>query len=287
MSQRDQIRSVPGVQSHDTRWQRISPCSTWTGLPSGVNQTYSWYVVAKDNVGDTVTGPTWSVVVDLSAPTAALISDEPETGDPFFDFEINYTDVTSTVNVSTLDSDDVVVTGPNGAIPVTYEGVSDPTNDGKTRIATYRIAAPGGFWNDADDGTYTITQVAGEVSDLAGNMSRRGCLAQYNITDLGTAWMNDTTLTIAFDGTSTPVLLGTDGTDAQVTKNGNTVDFSGPTDIAILGSDADDLLQVNSPPALPLSFGDSGGNDELEITGGSYTIAGDLGATASNIGVAG
>ena len=152
--------------------------STWTGLPSGVNQTYSWYVVAKDNVGDTVTGPTWSVVVDLSAPTAAPISDEPETGDPFFDFEINYTDVTSTVNVSTLDSDDVVVTGPNGAIPVTYEGVSDPTNNGKTRIATYRIAAPGGFWNDADDGTYTISQVAGEVSDLAGNNARRGRLAR-------------------------------------------------------------------------------------------------------------
>src|SRR2546426_2175962 len=37
---------------------------------------------------------------------------------------------------------------------------------------TYRIAAPGGTWDASDNGTYTVSQNANQVKDVAGNWRR-------------------------------------------------------------------------------------------------------------------
>ena len=59
--------------------------------------------------------------------------------------------------MSTLDNNDVRVTGPNGfSVVPTFVGV-DQTTNGTPRVATYRLTPPGGFWDGADVGTYTVS----------------------------------------------------------------------------------------------------------------------------------
>ncbi len=258
--------------------------STWTGLASGLNQIYSWHVVANNSSGR-FTVPTWSVTVDVSPPTAALGTQNPLTGNPFLDFTVTFTDATAGVDVSTLDSNDITVSGPNGyAANATFVSVDNPAN-GSPRVATYRIAAPGGFWNDADDGSYTVTQVANQVRDVAGNARAAGTIGTLNVTGLGTAWMSGSILNVAFDGTATPLLLSTSAGNIAVTKNSTTTTFAGVTSISVIGSSADDRLQINAPLTPPLSFVDSAGNDLLEVDSGTYTFGSDIGTPSRNLAV--
>src|SRR5688500_15494704 len=54
------------------------------------------------------------------------------------------------INVSTIDSGDVTVTGPQ---PVTVTLIST-AGSGTDVTATYALAGPGGSWDAADNGTY-------------------------------------------------------------------------------------------------------------------------------------
>ena len=65
----------------------------------------------------------------------------------------------------------LLVTGPNGfRQAASFVSVDNPT-DGTPRTATYRVTAPGGTWNTADNGNYTISMQAGQVSDTANRNS--------------------------------------------------------------------------------------------------------------------
>src|SRR5439155_8466705 len=46
-------------------------------------------------------------------------------------------------------------------------------------VATYRIPAPGGFWNESDNGTYTVAQNASQVRDTAGNAHPAGTIGTF------------------------------------------------------------------------------------------------------------
>jgi hypothetical protein len=75
---------------------------------------------------------------------------------------------TNGVDVSTIGSDDVRVTGPNGyartATLVSPPIVTDPTVTGR-----YKVAPPNGTnWTSADNGTYTIHAIGNGVEDLQG-----------------------------------------------------------------------------------------------------------------------
>ncbi|MHC4315542.1 MAG: hypothetical protein ACYSW3_24120, partial [Planctomycetota bacterium] len=106
-------------------------------------------------------------IPDNQAPTVAGFNapdvGEPEIGNTAYDFTITYSD-DSAVDVSTIDINDVKVTGPSGTLVVT--GAVEPTGiDGAPRTATYTVTPPGGSWNAADNGTYTIGMRGKEVGD--------------------------------------------------------------------------------------------------------------------------
>ncbi|KUJ78168.1 hypothetical protein AVO45_09475, partial [Ruegeria marisrubri] len=109
--------------------------------------------------GDT-TAP---VVQSSSAPDIGPAQD----GTTTTDITVTFSDNVS-LDVSSIGLSDITVTGPGGALSVT--GVSVDTNsDGTPRTATYTVAAPGGSWDSADDGAYTVALAAGEVLDTSGN----------------------------------------------------------------------------------------------------------------------
>jgi autotransporter-associated beta strand protein len=73
------------------------------------------------------------------------------------------------LDVSTLNSNNVLVTGPNGYSQLaTYLG-ADSSSNGAQCTATYQVTAPGGTWGPADNGTYDIIVQPGQVGDTSGN----------------------------------------------------------------------------------------------------------------------
>jgi GH25 family lysozyme M1 (1,4-beta-N-acetylmuramidase) len=257
--------------------------TTWTGLAGGFPQTYTWHVLAKNADASTASSD-WTVTVDNAAPSASISTSAPTTGAAFVDFTVTYTDSFAGVNVSTLDSNDITITGPNGySANATFISVDNNTN-GTTRVATYRMAAPGGFWNDSDNGSYTFTQNATQVADVAGNYRAAGTLGTgLNVSTLSFAWLSGNTLNVAFDGSATPIALSTNGGNVRATKAATNLDFASVTSISILGSSADDRLQINAPLTPPITYDNSGGNDLLEILGGTYTFAADIGPSSRNV----
>ncbi|MCA0940154.1 carbohydrate-binding protein, partial [Salipiger pacificus] len=85
------------------------------------------------------------------------------------------------LDASSIDVSDITVTGPNG--PLTVTGVSlDAAGNGSPRSATYTVAAPGGSWDTADNGAYTVALQAGQVLDTSGNaVAANGALTSFNV----------------------------------------------------------------------------------------------------------
>ncbi|WP_203595634.1 hypothetical protein, partial [Salipiger sp. PrR003] len=82
---------------------------------------------------------------------------------------------------SSIDVSDITVTGPGGALSVTGVSVNVGT-DGSPRSATYTVAAPGGTWDTADNGAYTVALQAGQVVDTSGNaVAANGALTSFNV----------------------------------------------------------------------------------------------------------
>lgn len=104
------------------------------------------------------------------APTATIYAPDLSFPEPnaVYTITVTYTDDVA-VNVASLDSNDIKVTGPMGVnVPVTFLSVDNPTN-GPTRTATYRVNAPGGTWDATDWGPYVVTLQANQVRDTSSN----------------------------------------------------------------------------------------------------------------------
>ena len=86
------------------------------------------------------------------------------------------------IDVSTVDAGDVAVTGPGGRV-LTVTGVSvDASSDGTPRTVAYTVAAPGGTWDPADNGTYTVALAAGAVEDTSGNaIAASASIARFTV----------------------------------------------------------------------------------------------------------
>ena len=101
------------------------------------------------------------VIASVTAPDVTI----PDTGQTSYDIVIEYSD-NSAIDVSTLDVSDITVTGPGAIGTLTVTGVTEPTGtDGTPRFATYTVTPPGGAWDLADNGTYTIAINGGQVFD--------------------------------------------------------------------------------------------------------------------------
>ncbi len=108
-------------------------------------------------------------------PNGVAIDDSTAT------FTVTYTDPDDSVLYSTIDGNDILVTGPNGFSHLAALVTVDQPGDGSTRTATYRITAPGGAWTPADSGTYTAIMQANQVIDTSGNYVASGALGAFTV----------------------------------------------------------------------------------------------------------
>jgi hypothetical protein len=99
--------------------------------------------------------------------SAAVSNVTASTAPAVYQFTVTYADNVP-ITVSSIDANDVTVTPPAGvpAVTVSLAGVNT-TNPNKV-VATYQFTAPGGAWTAADNGTYTVTMAANQVTDANG-----------------------------------------------------------------------------------------------------------------------
>ena len=130
---------------------------------------------------DELAGSTPAPAPDTTPPTSRLsASNVTSAGGVSHTFTVTYTDNTA-VQVASLDGSDVRVTGPNGFSQLATLASVDATADGTPRTATYRVAAPGGTWDFADNGTHTVALQSGQVRDTAGNAAPAATLGTFGV----------------------------------------------------------------------------------------------------------
>ena len=92
-------------------------------------------------------------------------------------FTVTYSDVVSGLDISSLSSSNLTVTGPNGygAAPPSFPSITEPMAPARNG-RRYRVAAPGGTWDSTDNGRLYSYHAGGpsQVRDVAGKFHPSG-----------------------------------------------------------------------------------------------------------------
>jgi len=143
-------------------------------------QTLSGSSVSAASAGTTLT-------IDTAAPTgSATFAPVTSAGGAGYDFSVVYSDNVA-INAASLNSNDLIVTGPNGYTSAATLTSVDSRSGGSPRQASYHISAPGGSWDSSDNGSYTVTLQGGQVLDTAGNAATQATLGTITVNITGTA----------------------------------------------------------------------------------------------------
>ena len=115
------------------------------------------------------------------APTAsATTTDVTAAGGTSYSFTVRYTD-DGPISDSNFDNNDVRVTGPGGFdVPAKYLSASFNAG-GQQATVTYSIVPPGGSWDSADNGTYTVVMQANQVADGLGEPVKPGPIGGFTV----------------------------------------------------------------------------------------------------------
>src|SRR5262249_939562 len=117
---------------------------------------------------------------DLPIATITPPADVTTSGGMSYILTVAYADATA-INVSSLGDTDIHVTGPGGFDTFAkFQGV-DVNSNGSPRVATYSLTPPGGSWDSADDGNYTVNMEPNQVADSDGNPVPAGTLASIRV----------------------------------------------------------------------------------------------------------
>lgn len=117
----------------------------------------------------------------VTPPGADLLAaDLNQPGAAAYQFTVTYTDNLA-IDRTTIDNNDVVVTGPNGFTQNAALVSINLAGNGSPRVATYAITAPGAAWSQSDNGVYTVAMLPEAVSDIEGAFVPAGELGQFNV----------------------------------------------------------------------------------------------------------
>ena len=88
-----------------------------------------------------------------------------------------YTDDVA-LSYASLQTGNIVISGPGGSITATFVGAS-PNANAASITAEYHFTPPGGAWNAANAGTYSVNLDGTQVSDTAGNYAGASLLGSF------------------------------------------------------------------------------------------------------------
>ena len=142
----------------------------------------------------------------------------------------------------------------------------------------YRLTASSPYKNAGSDG-----KDVGANVDLI-NMATAGAVS--GVWSSNFAYMQGNTLFLNYDGTNTPITLGTSGANITATKNGTTFSFAGVTTIFAQGTPNDDVLEINGAIPHQLTFGNgNGAGDALKVLASTHNVPADVANPIRNVNV--
>jgi len=169
----------------DTSWQEVQ--YTLPASVAGSSAVRLRWSLASNNSQNDIG---WNIddvqllgngTLDAAPPVPMLsVADLTQGGSPSHSCSVTYAD-DSAVRLSSLDSSDLVVTGPNGYSNLLEFVGADLPSDGSPMTATYSISAPGGTWDAADNGNYLVTLLEGAVEDTLNNVMPQTALGSFDV----------------------------------------------------------------------------------------------------------
>ena len=277
---------------------------TVVGNPSSVTHTYtatgSYAIAASATDEDGTYNANGKAVTVVTAFPQATSSPSGISvgGEATYEFAVIYADDLG-VDPATLDSQDILVTGPNGYSEPAEFVSAERADDGTVSRAIYRISAPGGSWDSSDNGTYAITLQDGQVSNVAGGAAPAATLATFDVgiadtdTTSPTATISTASLAPAAVACTFTVTYVDDSALDLSSINGNDIFVTGPngySELATLvsvtmGDDGASAVVTYNIPA-PGGFWDPGDNgrysfelcaEQVADAAGNFAVGGYLG----------
>src|SRR5262249_31086583 len=131
----------------------------------------------------------------------------------------------------------------------------DTNSNGTPRVATYRITGPGGIWDAAENGSYTVTMVTNQVKDTSANAVVAGALGSLTInisdTTAPTATLSASNISAAGGTSATFTVTYTDDIAVNVsTLTSNDVLVTGPKGFSQLATFVSVNTNSNGTPRV-------------------------------------
>jgi hypothetical protein len=149
--------------------------SPLTSPPSG----YTFYgSLGQYFINGTISESTGFVV----PPVAELqVTDLKKADQATHTFTVTYSDNVA-INVATVDSNDLQVTGPGGYVQLAERVSINFNTNGTPRVATYSVKpSGGGNWLPSNNGSYNISMRPEQVADTEGAYVPAGDLGQFQV----------------------------------------------------------------------------------------------------------
>jgi hypothetical protein len=118
-------------------------------------------LAAMDDIG-------WEIPIGATLSPVGTITTR---GDASTTFTVTYTHYTD-INAATIGNDDLTISGPRGFKGIATLVSAQPATsdaDGTSIVATYSFAAPGGSFDSADSGSYSVSAAKDSIGDAFGN----------------------------------------------------------------------------------------------------------------------
>ncbi len=225
--------------------------------------------------------PTFTVNMpeDTAPPTATADFSTAATlagGAQYLQFNLTYTDDVG-IDATTLDSNDIQVA--NSAIGFSqmanFTGRNPASGNAASIMATYRISAPGGFWDSADNGTYQISLGSGAVTDTSGKPATLGGTSTFdvNVANVVLSW--DGTLQVNGTSGNDKISLMTGSSKVYAILNGAKTSYNSTSvkRINIQGLAGNDWVKLNKGIIGSVINGGAG-NDSIYGGAGNDNING-------------
>ena len=216
---------------------------------------------------------------DVAAPVPSLSSPSVTTGgDTTYQLTVTYTDNVS-VQAASIDSLDIVVTGPNSYSQAALLVTKDSNSDGPTRIATYRITPPGGSWSTGGNGTYTVALQANQIRDVAGNYTAASNIGTFTVSindvTAPTATVSSAPSVTSMGGTTYSLALTySDNSAINISTLGaGDVRVTGPNSFNALATFSSVNINANGTPRIATYTLTPPGGSWDAADAGTYTIS--------------
>jgi GH25 family lysozyme M1 (1,4-beta-N-acetylmuramidase) len=265
---------------------KVSGLTTSSWAHSAIaDGTHTWYIISH-NAELSTTSATYTFAIDTAAPTATYGGQTPSRGTTPLTFTVTYTDPASGILYSSLNSGDLLVTGPNGYSQTATFVSADVASNGSPRTATYTIPAPNGSWDESDNGTYTVSQVASQVRDVAGNFRAAGSVGSF-IANIPFAYITNSSTLNVDSPTSGPLLISVSAGTITATQGTSNYSFAAASisNLIINTTLGNDTLSLSGSIPVPITLTGSGGSDALILNAGAVaTLATDANGYSVSVG---